>query len=967
MALAAIILSYHLVGWTVRVLWPSLVDLLWLPSGTTWKASGMTTSLRFSVILSLLISLLFVGCSMEAQHSKPDQDVPLICRGGWYDVQEGEMPLFLQSLGKLSLVDNNIGTLWLSALALFGIYRATRRSSRLSIRARVKAAMRVDDLVKRTEALWQTKLEEGYVSGGGSPQKRKTNKLTKPQFEEMCEWYSLAVVDTAVSLLISLKLFFGRFDLRTLRRPKNYDEVDESFADAADDESGSFYFDWLGDTGDGGDSTYSVARNLAKKVLYVRRDAKAEALLVDPDTNERIVEEVVGDLALPRPRLMIIGGDLVYPSASIEEYDRRLFVPFGDALEFPPSYNKESVSTTSKMWTNDYKANRERPPVCYALAGNHDHIDGLSAFSRVIFDRDWLGGWHLPQTTSYFCLKFPHDWWMFAFDQGLGEDIDADQFRYFAHVARTKVKSDDRIIVATHEPVWLYDAYREGGVEERPLRSPMLKELLRTHLGDRVALRLCGDLHNYQRYDEVNPKLDKVEVSSKTVKLVISGGGGAFLHPTHTWPERVSDLGVQYERARAYPDVGTSRALGWENLGSGFRIHNWRFDLVGATLYFLVCFSLFPRCGLKDRIVDVNLSGEMHQYFINVLKEMVGMVYDAWMHGIISPLAMIGVFAATISFAEADKGKGFQMRLGFAHGAAHLFFAFLALILCELCVEIAIADGLAGRSFYSLFESFVRMKRGVVPPTHWTDGTIATVTREILRAFDLPEAIAVSHAKWCADPATFATSGRWEVLSFYFASFFYSYVLSADAVSLVIGVYLAVSVSLLNVHWNESFSSLRHRHLKSFVRLKIDGKTGNLHGFVLGIDRVPKNWTLSEHFETTKERMLRTHVKDELDPSVASYGAAYPSKWVPSNRREAMQATPRLVDYFVCARRSGGAGVDSSANQSLNTSVESTDANGTGDCPVLDATLKVNVKSDGKIERNGSGETGQGDLQLNST
>jgi len=36
-------------------------------------------------------------------------------------------------------------------------------------------------------------------------------------------------------------------------------------------------------------------------------------------------------------------------------------------------------------------------PVCFAIPGNHDWLDGLECFLRYICCRDWMGGWLLPQ------------------------------------------------------------------------------------------------------------------------------------------------------------------------------------------------------------------------------------------------------------------------------------------------------------------------------------------------------------------------------------------------------------------------------------------------------------------------------------------------------------------------------------------------------------------------------------------
>jgi hypothetical protein len=66
-------------------------------------------------------------------------------------------------------------------------------------------------------------------------------------------------------------------------------------------------------------------------------------------------------------------------------------------------------------------AGSSRAPLAFAIPGNHDWYDGLFAFSRCILDRDWLGGWRLPQRCTYFCLQLPRGWWIFALDQALGE------------------------------------------------------------------------------------------------------------------------------------------------------------------------------------------------------------------------------------------------------------------------------------------------------------------------------------------------------------------------------------------------------------------------------------------------------------------------------------------------------------------------------------------------------------------
>lgn len=57
-----------------------------------------------------------------------------------------------------------------------------------------------------------------------------------------------------------------------------------------------------------------------------------------------------------------------------------------------------------------------------------------------------------------------------------------------------------------------------------------------------------GDIHNYQRYP--------VRVGDRILQYVVAGGGGAFMHATHTIPP-VSVAGVTEADFRCYPLVAT--------------------------------------------------------------------------------------------------------------------------------------------------------------------------------------------------------------------------------------------------------------------------------------------------------------------------------------------------------------------------------------------------------------------------
>lgn len=75
-----------------------------------------------------------------------------------------------------------------------------------------------------------------------------------------------------------------------------------------------------------------------------------------------------------------------------------------------------------------------------------------------------------------------------------------------------------------------------------------------------------GDIHNYQRYP--------VRVDGRTIQYVVAGGGGAFMHATHTIPP-VSVAQVGEDDFRCYPLRGDSLAF-YSRL-YGRRLHLRRF------------------------------------------------------------------------------------------------------------------------------------------------------------------------------------------------------------------------------------------------------------------------------------------------------------------------------------------------------------------------------------------------------
>ena len=356
---------------------------------------------------------------------------------------------------------------------------------------------------------------------------RMQHELLHPYMLDMVSWYALAATATAVDFLIHLKLFLGRFDMRTLQAalpPTSHyslptpvtihtpllpslphspasslrglndagsigggmasshvhrHHLDAPFYYSHLADESELWFDWMSDCGDGFNPSYQVARMLAQpslRVLLKRRSSHNQ----------------LGVLQLPRAKVLFLGGDLAYPSPTIDSYEQRFFGPFQCALPPPVGYDPADISFSKPLGGLD-ALKRYDGPQCFAIPGNHDWFDGLQTFLRYVCARDWLGGWLLPQEKSYFALKLPHGWWVFALDNALNNDIDPVQFQYFARLAEQEVGEDDRVVLMYHEPDWVINHHERLDICQNI-------HYLQTILQGKVVLKLAGDLHHYTRH-----------------------------------------------------------------------------------------------------------------------------------------------------------------------------------------------------------------------------------------------------------------------------------------------------------------------------------------------------------------------------------------------------------------------------------------------------------------------------------
>ncbi|KAI3825561.1 hypothetical protein L1987_07051 [Smallanthus sonchifolius] len=450
-----------------------------------------------------------------------------------------------------------------------------------------------------------------------------------------------------------------------------------------------------------------------------------------------------------------------------------------------------------------------------------DWFDGLQTFMRYICHKSWLGGWLMPQKKSYFALQLPKGWWVFGLDLALHCDIDIYQFKFFTELIKEKVKENDSVIIMTHEPNWILDWYWDS------ITGKNVSHLVKDHLKGRCKLRMAGDLHHYMRHSCIpseNP--DSIQ------HLLVNGGGGAFLHPTHVFSNFDKAYGTSYEMKAAYPEVEDSSRIALGNILK-FRKKNWQFDFIGGFIYF---------CNLGHILQkDDTFSGHVRSFFSTV--------WDAFMYMIgqsyVSSMGALLLLVAAISFVPSKVSRKRKVVIGVVHVLAHLSAA-LILITVES-------------------EHFPDPKGLRTRIEQWTFGLYPACIKYLMSAFDVPEVMAVTLSNICKNEMISLSRGGATI--YYVLGFLYFWVLSTPVVSLVFGSYLYICINWLHLHFDEAFSSLRIANYKSFTRFHIK-EDGDIEIFTLAVDKVPKEWKVDPEWDNEAKQ-----------PQQASHHREFPSKW----------------------------------------------------------------------------------------
>lgn len=326
-------------------------------------------------------------------------------------------------------------------------------------------------------------------------------------------------------------------DKREVQTAMGKDSGRELIDNPANHAANEFWFDFIADTGDGFDPTTTVFYHLTRSEYSFPNIAQNE----NQDKN----------INLKRGDALVIGGDLVYPAGSEDNYRDR----FKGPLRF--------VAPDSG----------EGNPIVVATPGNHDWYDGLTSFFRLMCQKCKIGNYKTVQNRSYFAYHLRENVHLFGVDNQLLGDIDIPQMDFFVNYVKeisSKHKKNHAILVVA-EPYWY--SYRFGDRAKRRQRMDSLEYFVRSlsqtaknHENNSELIfevMLTGDIHHYSHYQLSAEQENKGFVRH----FITSGGGGAFGHLTDFLPEKIevpelrrtgnSSLG--YDLKKVFPSKEKSR------------------------------------------------------------------------------------------------------------------------------------------------------------------------------------------------------------------------------------------------------------------------------------------------------------------------------------------------------------------------------------------------------------------------
>ena len=414
---------------------------------------------------------------------------------------------------------------------------------------------------------------------------------------------------------------------RAGRAPAGDNQLHPIELTAGDD--GALWFDYVSDLGDGFDATAAVAWLLTRPAIEL------------PD--DRTDELPEAPASLPRGRLLVMGGDQVYPYASREKYRQQTELPY--------------LLTAAAQ--TDAAAPGPADAAVVAIPGNHDWYGGINLFEDVFVKADtFVGHWRAAQTERWWVVRLSHGWWLWGVDTALDNTLEPAQQDYFQQAA-TLLADGDRVILCSPVPLW---QLRQKRAEEYMHLRQFLDPLVRGR-GATMPLFLAGDSHFFAHYRRVD--------GVATEDHITAGGGGAFLQPTHNLPEQVPyERGApDYKLSTRWPRPVDSRALATKLHGLRDRQFWWLFAIVAVVHAAYAGLSTI-RTGAVGGTADPGNG------FQQAARWVAG-AWPGWPILLVMLLAMVMATAPNSTESQLTKGA---KKYGLIHGAAQaaLFVAVAA-------------------------------------------------------------------------------------------------------------------------------------------------------------------------------------------------------------------------------------------------------------------------------------------------
>ena len=574
--------------------------------------------------------------------------------------------------------------------------------------------------------------------------------------------------------------------------------------------TGSFWFDYVADLGDGFSATYAIAERLAPSMLSPGHG------------NDTVQFGLEDGVALPEPvdlpagQLLVMGGDQVYP-APVRTVERE---PYWDRTVGP--YELACVESDRNAGTESPRAQR----LLLAIPGNHDWYDGLVSFLGQFCSRRAIGFWRTVQQRSYFAARLPHGWWMWGVDIAFDGPMDELQIQYFKS-ASEQVGANESVILCTAKPAWL--EARDGRDNRYQLIQWFLEQIdeSRAALDSPrprldVPIMLSGDKHFYARHAYRDPALGAI-----TKAKVVSGGGGASLSTTQTVPssitirEKTTDPHLRYEESLIWPTPTRSRS---GISGSAFvRIpQTASFCALLAALY-LVLSYLIRDAVASDKHVR-GLTGLVEQVgsgaFWRVWRDLAfAAVQYTWFWIVFVPLVLALYTLAARGGVPTTVGR---LIVGAAHAVLHIVGVLLVM---------------SAALYLGQHHPAVGIWSAVAVATV-TVGLTIGVTRHEIRGWGVV-GVVIAAVVAAAVAAVFVLSGG-NLGTKYVTSYQYVLVVGCYVVSTLLFTLYLFLAQLAGWNTTELAGGLRHSGWKEFMRVRVEADS--LTFFTLGMRHVPRRW-----------------------------------------------------------------------------------------------------------------------------